>query len=88
MAGANNDFSTVIGPDARFKGELEFDGSVRVDGTFEGSIKTSGSVMISKTGKMSATINAGKITVDGNVEGNLEAADRVEPPSPATSRAT
>lgn len=73
-----SEYSTIIGPDARFKGELAFDGGVRVDGQFEGSIKTSGGVLISKSGKLKATIEAGTISVEGSVEGNLFASDRVE----------
>jgi cytoskeletal protein CcmA (bactofilin family) len=71
-------FSTVIGKDAKFKGELQFEGGVRVDGEFEGGIKTSGQVLVSQGGKMKAEIEAGTITVEGSVEGNLVASDRVE----------
>ncbi len=80
MATGSNpqEFSTVIGADAKFKGELAFEGGVRVDGTFEGSIKTPGKVLISQKGTMKAEIEAGSITVEGNVQGNLNAQDRVE----------
>ena len=71
-------FSTVIGKDAKFKGELQFEGGVRIDGEFEGGIKTPGKVMVSQGGKMKAEIQAGTITVEGTVEGNLVANDKVE----------
>lgn len=74
----SQEFSTIIGADAKFKGELQFEGGVRVDGEFEGSITTPGKVLISQSGKMKATIEAGSITVDGTVEGNLNAKDRIE----------
>ena len=79
MATANpQEFSTVIGADAKFKGELAFEGGVRVDGEFEGGIKTPGKVLVSQNGKMKAEIEAGTITVEGTVEGNLVAQSKVE----------
>lgn len=80
MATGSNpqEFSTVIGSDAKFKGELAFEGGVRIDGQFEGSIKTPGKVLVSQKGSMKAEIEAGNITVEGKVEGNLNAQDRIE----------
>lgn len=80
MATGSNpaEFSTVIGADAKFKGELAFEGGVRIDGAFEGSIKTPGKVLVSQKGSTKAEIEAGNITVEGKVEGNLQAQDRIE----------
>src|SRR5439155_21244584 len=73
-----DDFSTVIGPDAQFKGELTFQGGVRVDGQFEGTIQTPGKVFVSKGGKLKAEVKAGHIALEGQVDGNLNAEDRIE----------
>lgn len=78
MADPRKDSPTVIGPDAAFKGELTFQGSVRVEGKFEGSVNTTGAVLVGEGGKMAAEIKAGSVTVDGEIEGNVEAGDRVE----------
>ena len=72
------DFSTVIGSDAKFKGELSFTGGVKIDGQFEGSIETAGSVLVSKGGKSKAEIVAGNIILEGTVEGGLQAQERIE----------
>jgi len=72
------EFTTVIGPDAQFKGELTFQGAVRVDGQFEGSIQTTGKVFVSKGGKLKAEVKAGSVALEGQVDGNLTADDRVE----------
>ena len=70
MATANpQEFSTVIGADAKFKGELAFEGGVRVDGEFEGGIKTPGKVLVSQNGKpMSSSTKSTKpaIPIWGN----------------------
>lgn len=67
----NEEWPTVIGADAVFKGELSFQGSVKIDGTFEGSISTPGKVWISKSGTVKAEVQAGTLAIDGNVTGNV-----------------
>ncbi|MFV1959745.1 MAG: polymer-forming cytoskeletal protein [Planctomycetota bacterium] len=73
-----DDFATVIGPDARFKGELTFQGGVRIDGHFEGSIETDGKVFVSKGGELEAEVKASSLALEGRLVGNLTAKDRVE----------
>jgi cytoskeletal protein CcmA (bactofilin family) len=77
-ANQSEPFATVIGKDASFKGELTFTGGVRVDGRFEGSIATDGQVMVSKDGHLKAEVKAGSVALEGHLEGNLTAKDRVE----------
>ena len=79
MADAGNqDFPTILGPDARFKGELSFEKGMRVMGQFEGKVTTPGRVHIAKEAKMQADVEAGGIIVEGEVNGNLSANDRIE----------
>ena len=78
MSTKNDDFATVIGPDAQFKGELTFQGGVRIDGQFDGSITTSGKVFVSKSGQLKAEVKASSCALEGKLEGNLTAQDRVE----------
>src|SRR3954463_5417874 len=79
MADAGNqEFPTVLGPDARFKGELSFEKGMRLMGRFEGKVNTPGRVHIAKEAKMQADVDAGGIIVEGEVQGNLSASDRIE----------
>jgi cytoskeletal protein CcmA (bactofilin family) len=75
---SKDEFSTIIGADAQFKGDLSFQGGVRIDGQFEGTIQTPGRVLVSKGGKLKAEVKAGAIAVEGQVDGNLHAEERVE----------
>ncbi len=75
---ANQDYPTILGPDASFKGELTFEKGLRLQGKFEGKITTSGRLHVSKEAKMQADVEAGSIIVEGEVHGNLSASDRVE----------
>ena len=76
--GSSGDFTTIIGADATFKGELSFDKGVRVDGKVEGKISTKGQLAVSQNGKLQADVSAGNVVVEGQVTGNLEASDRIE----------
>jgi cytoskeletal protein CcmA (bactofilin family) len=72
------EFATILGSDATFKGELAFQGGVRIDGAFEGSITTPGKVFVSREGRVKAEIKAGTLVVEGQVEGNAAVKERVE----------
>lgn len=72
------EFATVIGADAQFKGELTFQGGVRIDGLFEGSITTTGKVLVSREGRLKAEVKAGMLVVEGTIEGNVTVKDRAE----------
>lgn len=77
-APGTNEFTTIIGPDAAFKGELSFEKAVRVDGKFEGKIVSKGQLAISQGGKLHAEVQATSLIIDGEVVGNLHATDRIE----------
>ena len=74
----NQDFPTILGPDASFKGELTFEKGMRLLGKMEGKINTPGKLHVSKEAKMQCDVDAGAITVEGDVNGNLSAGDRIE----------
>jgi len=74
----NQEFPTILGPDASFNGQLTFEKGMRLQGKFEGKITTPGRLHIAKEAKMHAEVEAGAIIVEGDVHGNLTASDRIE----------
>ena len=82
MADAGNqsqqEYPTIIGPDASFKGELSFEKGLRLMGKFEGKINTPGRLHIAREARMQADVDGGAIVVEGEVKGNLTANDRIE----------
>lgn len=72
------DFATVIGPDANFKGELTFDGGVRIEGKFEGKVNTKGKLHVGKGAQIKADLSVGSVQVEGQVQGNVTAGERLE----------
>ena len=74
----NQEFPTILGPDAAFKGEMSFEKGLRLMGRFEGKIATPGRLHVAREAKMQADVEAGAIMVEGDVRGNLTANDRIE----------
>jgi len=68
---------TLIGPNAHFRGDIQSDGGVRIDGIFEGSIDITGNLVIGEGAKIVAEIKASNISIAGAVKGNVNG-NRVE----------
>ncbi len=72
------DYATILGPDAKFKGDLTFDSSAKVLGYIDGSIKSKGKVLIADGSTCKASVAANEVAIEGFIEGNVEASERVE----------
>jgi len=59
-------------------GELEFAGTLRIDGNFQGSISTSDNLVIGEHAVVHADIKVGEIEIHGQLFGRIEAKNRVE----------
>jgi cytoskeletal protein CcmA (bactofilin family) len=75
---ADQEFTTVLGPDVSIKGELTFEKAVRLQGKFEGEVRTGGILHVDREATMTGDVKAGNVRVDGTVRGNLHAAGRIE----------
>ena len=78
MADSSTEFPTIIGPDAVFKGQLQFDKGVRLLGKFDGEVTSEGEMVIAEGAKLTGEVKAGTIRIDGKVNGNLKANAKVE----------
>ena len=74
----NQEYPTILGPDANFKGEMSFEKGLRLMGRFEGKMNTPGRLHIAKEARMQADVDCGALIVEGDVKGNLSANDRIE----------
>lgn len=74
---ADNREITVIGADTHIKGEMSFGSTARVLGTFEGTISAKGEIQIAEGATCRASIEAGTISIDGVVEGNVTAHEKL-----------
>lgn len=69
---------STISADAVFKGSIQFKDTLRVDGQFEGEITSKGTLYIGKSGVVKANIKVKNIIVEGRVEGNVEAEEKID----------
>ena len=59
-------------------GELEFAGTLRIDGNFQGSISTNDNLVIGEHAVVHADIKVGELEIHGQFFGRIEAKTRVE----------
>jgi cytoskeletal protein CcmA (bactofilin family) len=77
MAGSEN--FAHLGRSVSIRGELSGSEDIFVDGQVEGTIQLSGnSLTIGPNGRIRANIAAKNVTVNGSVDGNIEAGERTD----------
>jgi cytoskeletal protein CcmA (bactofilin family) len=67
----------TMGPNDSLEGKLTYDGHVHVDGRAEGELHVSGNVEVASGAKVKALIEASNVTIKGDVEGALNARDKL-----------
>lgn len=77
LIGDGSFINSVVGEGTAFRGELNLNGLLRIDGDFSGTIRTTGKVLIGKSGRAECTIRANTVVVGGVVRGNIYADDKV-----------
>jgi cytoskeletal protein CcmA (bactofilin family) len=71
--------STFIGADASIDGAIEFKGTIRVDGRVKGTISSNGgTVVVGEKGIVNAEISVNVAVVMGEVNGSIDAKERIE----------
>jgi len=71
--------STFLGSDANLEGSLHFQGTIRVDGIVHGKISSNGGTLIvGEKASIDADISVGVAIVMGEVNGTIDAKDRIE----------
>ena len=83
---ADNHDGTVIAADTIIKGEMAVENRARILGRFEGTIRSKGAIEVADKGTCKAAVDASTVQIDGTVEGNITAADKVQ--LSATARMT
>jgi cytoskeletal protein CcmA (bactofilin family) len=79
----SGDIIAFVGEEVTFKGTIRYQGTVRVDGRLEGEIYTDGNLIIGQKAVITAKIEAGTVTCQGRITGEILAKNRVKLLSPA-----
>jgi cytoskeletal protein CcmA (bactofilin family) len=75
---ASDQVSGFLDKGTNVTGELEFAGTLRIDGNFHGSIGTGDILVIGEHAVVHADIKAGEVEIHGQLFGRIEAKRRVE----------
>src|SRR2546427_1611318 len=69
---------SVIAAELTIEGKIEGAGHVRIAGRFKGDVHVQGNLTIEAGAKLTGGVRASTVTIGGELEGNIEAANRVE----------
>jgi len=69
---------SLIAPDITIEGKIEGEGHVRIAGNFKGDVNVRGDLTIEPGAKVTGSVRAEKVTIAGELIGNIESAAHVE----------
>ncbi|MBB6247785.1 cytoskeletal protein CcmA (bactofilin family) [Rhodanobacter sp. A1T4] len=69
---------SLIAPDITIEGKIEGAGHVRIAGNFKGDVNVRGDLTIEPSAKVTGSVRAEKVTIAGELIGNIESAVHVE----------
>lgn len=73
-----SEIDTVLGDDIVFRGKLHFKKNLKINGVFKGKIDTGGHLIIGSSALVEADINAGTVSVEGELKGNVNAQKKID----------
>lgn len=69
---------SLIAADLTIEGKIEGSGHVRIAGRFKGDVNVQGDLSLERGAKLTGGVRAKKVTLAGELEGNIESAARIE----------
>jgi len=75
---------SVVSEHVVLEGEITGEENLHIFGQIRGSIRISGDILVGKTGKVEADVEATNISVDGTIQGNALAREHLEIQSTGT----
>jgi len=74
---------SVISKDVEITGTIKSSGSIRVDGKLDGELHSTGDAVIGSSAQIKGNIVVNSAVIEGGVQGNITAKDRIEMKSTA-----
>jgi cytoskeletal protein CcmA (bactofilin family) len=78
MKNKSGELNGFLDRGSSFRGELEFEDTMRIDGRFNGKIMTKNELIVGESAQIEGEVHAGRIAISGTVIGKIIAAQRVE----------
>jgi cytoskeletal protein CcmA (bactofilin family) len=70
--------NSILGQGCKVKGDIELQGTMRIDGHFDGSIRCPETLIIGKSGVVKADVNVKNAIIGGKIVGNITATNKIE----------
>ena len=70
------EFTALLGSGTEYQGQLNFKGTVRIDGRFIGSICSEGKLILGKDANIEGTIAVSELVVHGSLNGEIRVSKR------------
>ena len=74
---------TFLGRGVDFKGVVNFEGTVRIDGRLDGEIHTKGTLIVGEHAVIKGIVTTGTLISGGKIKANISATDKVQLLKPA-----
>jgi cytoskeletal protein CcmA (bactofilin family) len=78
QSGNDDENFTFLGKGVDFKGVVNFDGTVRIDGRLEGEIHTTGTLIVGEYAVIKGIISAGTLMTSGKINGTVTATEKIQ----------
>ncbi len=75
-AGDSENF-TFLGKGVDFKGVVNFDGTIRIDGRVEGEVHTTGTLIVGEQAIVKGIVSAGTLMTSGKINGTVTATAKI-----------
>ena len=80
---SNTTPQSVISSEVEITGTIKSSGSIRIDGKLEGELHCTGDAVVGKSAQIKGNMVVTSATIEGAVQGNVTAKDRIEMKSSA-----
>lgn len=70
--------NTIVGKGSSLTGDLDIQGSIRIDGVVKGEVKCSELLTVGSSGRIIGSVKAKQFILAGTVNGNITATERAE----------
>ncbi|HUP45494.1 MAG TPA: polymer-forming cytoskeletal protein [Thermoanaerobaculia bacterium] len=78
MKAKSGELNGFLDRGAIFKGEMEFEDTMRIDGKFNGRISSKNELIVGESAQIEGDIHVGRVAISGTVVGKIVATQRVE----------
>lgn len=74
---AKEEINAFLGAGTTYRGNLSFQGTVRIDGNFEGEVDSEGTLIVGREARLTGDFKIGQLVLSGTIEGEIHVLNKV-----------